>query len=199
MATGNFYYENRCIVVTNEDYDMGNYPAIDRDDRSISDNRNYPASVIKTDKHFKYFRPVIASGYYEHACIDYYKVDDSEIVRYYVGEPYYFNSVREFVEEFMLRAKDYGFPITKYRLLKLIGKKGEQDLEEFIFDAYAKIDEYFADLEEIEINKYLDELKAEYGYQEYVCTARFSNGEAIYSPVENPLNLRKPVKRKKAC
>lgn len=41
------------------------------------------------------------------------------------------------------------------------------------------------------INRKLVELAKKYGFQEYVCTARFSSGEAFFEPASNPRALLK--------
>lgn len=43
------------------------------------------------------------------------------------------------------------------------------------------------------INRKLAEFAKAYGFQEYVCTARFSNGEAWYQPASNPRARLKSV------
>ena len=70
MGTSNFAYKNRCIVVTNDDFEFGNVPETEYIPQGY---RNYSQSRIPTD--FNFFNVVLTSGYYEHACIDYVEKD----------------------------------------------------------------------------------------------------------------------------
>ena len=76
MATGNFAYENRCIVVTDEDYADGNLPPMGEWEENTS--RNYPSRLLAVSDDFQFWNIVITSGYYSGACID-YKENDATI------------------------------------------------------------------------------------------------------------------------
>ena len=91
MATNNFAYENRCIVVTNEDYEMGNMPSMEE---SIDVNRSYPSYRLAVGEDFKFWDIIITSGYYADACIDYTEKDLD--VEYWLGGTQYYNSITEF-------------------------------------------------------------------------------------------------------
>ena len=151
MGTGNFYYKNRCVVVSNDDYEFDNVP---ERGEWIGNNRSYPSREIVTD--FVFHKVVLTSGYYEAGCID-----------YILNEASY--------EDF---CQDNEWYTPKRRtvtglLVKEI-QRSEEQLKKMYDKAVAK--------EDAAVNKYIDKLMEDYGYQEYVCTARFSNGEAIYSP-----------------
>lgn len=175
MSTSNFAYENRCIVVTDDDFEFGNVPETECIPQGFT---SYPQSLIPTD--FRFWDVVLTSGYYEAACIDYERKDldwECELGFSYGCCP---TSKREFYAEIQ---REFG--ISMYRLRKLCdGIKRENFEYEWKFtDALCEaVGEWLAGQEEAEVNKYLDELMEEYGYQEYVCVACFSNGEAWYSP-----------------
>lgn len=64
MSTSNFCYQNRCIVVLNDDLDINNVPAYDKQ----RDNcRSYP-SYLLSDADFNFHDVFITFGYYEAAC-----------------------------------------------------------------------------------------------------------------------------------
>ena len=77
-GTGNFYYENVCLLVTDEDYETGNYPAYES--RPINENNNFPQYPLKDwNDDLCFWQIVMTPGYYEHACIDYVEVDCDDI------------------------------------------------------------------------------------------------------------------------
>lgn len=76
MSTNNFCYENRCVVVTDDDYTSGNIPRLG--DYIKDCNRNYPSYELELSSRMKLIREtllitkiVITSGYYSDACIDF--------------------------------------------------------------------------------------------------------------------------------
>lgn len=84
MATGNFCYENRCVVVTDDDYEMDNLPEMGE---RVDNSRNYPSYLIKE---FEFWDVVISAGYYEGACIDYIEHHEHspyDVVQGYIGYP----------------------------------------------------------------------------------------------------------------
>lgn len=77
-GTGNFYYENVCLLVTDEDYETGNYPAYES--RPINGNNNFPQYPLEDwNDDLRFWQIVMTPGYYEHACIDYVEVDCDDI------------------------------------------------------------------------------------------------------------------------
>lgn len=173
MATGNFCYENRCVVVTNDDYDMGNLPDIGK---CVDDSRNYPSYLIKE---FEYWDVVLTAGYYECACIDYiehHKYSPAEVVQNYIGYPY---SKKDMFDE-CKRA----FGLSKRKMQTICGNVGDKDIDDYIEEATEKVGEYLAEREAVEVNEYIDKLKEDYGYEEVCKVVTFSNGETIYRKVE---------------
>ena len=76
MGANNFNYENRCIVVTDEDYEDGNVPSTED---NLQNGRNY-YQVEVVDRPFqellKHTVLVLTAGYYSGACLDYIQSDE---------------------------------------------------------------------------------------------------------------------------
>lgn len=170
MATSNFSYYNRCIVVTDEDYEIGSIPFRGE---CISINRSYPSRKLKVSDNFKFFDVIITQGYYEGACIDYIENDVS--VEDWLGGTQYYDSKTAFFNECKKE-----FNLTEYRLRKICGNVGVLDIEEYLEVAYEKLIDYLRSKEEIEVNRCLDDIKETYGYDELKLVGRLSNGEAVY-------------------
>lgn len=177
MGTPNFAYKNRCIVVSNEDLECGNYPELE--DKNVG-GRSYPSYIIPTD--FNFFDVIFTYGYYEAACIDYQEKDDREweqLLGYSYGscpttKAEFFNDI------------SYWFKVSKYRLRELckdIKRANFKEDWEYTDALCEVVGEYLAEQEEAEVNKYLDEMIEAYGFEEYYCVARASNGEAFYRRV----------------
>ena len=64
MATGNFDYKNRCVVITDEDFENGNIPATNG---YAKDYRRSTRLIVDIDENLRYYDIVITYGYYEHA------------------------------------------------------------------------------------------------------------------------------------
>lgn len=174
MAASNFFYINRCIVVTDEDYEIGSIPFRGE---CISINRSYPSrKLLKVSDNFKFFDVIITQGYYEGACIDYIKNDAS--VEDWLGSTCYYDSKTSFFNECKKE-----FNLTEYHLRKICGNVGNLDIETYLESAYEKLTNYLRSKEEIEVNKCLDDIKENYGYDELRLVGRFSNGEAVYDKV----------------
>jgi len=71
MSTPNFKYTNRCIVVSDDDYENGNYPRYEGENE-ISGNRNYPSYKLRGQPEGCGILIAILTGaYYSGACIDF--------------------------------------------------------------------------------------------------------------------------------
>lgn len=176
MSTGNFYFKNRCIVVTNDDYEFGNLPKLGNytSEHSL---RSFSARLIETKEDFSYFDIVLVSGYYQDACIDYREKDYS--LSDIIGCAYYYLYGNEVFAEIQKYIN-----VSNYRLRKCFGRLKDFDTFEHYFDTgIKKLDDWLKSNEEKKVNEYLDKLKNEYGYSEYGISAVFSNGETIYSKV----------------
>lgn len=174
MSTTNFAYKNRCIVVTDDDYEINNLPPMGK---WLNGNRSYPSCELAVSDDFDFFDVVITSGYYQDACIDY--IRNEQTAEYFLGDTMYYPTKREL---FNTCKEEFG--LSEYRLRKICGRvKDFADYDAWIESAYEKITEYLVDKEESQVNAYLDNIKLLYGYEEVKCTAVFSNGEGIYEKV----------------
>ena len=173
MATANFYYQNRCIVVTDNDYECGNYPTIG--ELLPNYNRNFPSRYL-AEYDFQYHDIIITSGYYCDACID-YDVNDND-VDFIIGGTQYYNTQADFFNECKVQ-----FNLSIYKLRKICGNVGDMGIENYLENAYELLTDYLRSVEEIEVNKVLDKIKEEYGYEEVTCIGRASNGEAFYQKI----------------
>ena len=172
MATGNFCYENRCVVVTNDDYEIGNIPEMGE---CVDNSRNYPSYLIEE---FEFWVVVLTVGYYEGACIDYiehHKHSPYDVVQGYIGYP---STKKEVFKE----CKE-AFGLSRRKMQAICGNVGDMDIDDYVENATEKVGEYLAKKEEKEVNEYIDKLKEEYGYEEVCRFATFSNGETIYQKV----------------
>ena len=177
MGAANFAYTNRCIVVKNDDYEWGNMPEIDETCRTYYD-RSYNGQRLAVSDKFKWHDVVINAGYYEDACIDYVRREDAYIEDY-LGQPYYYNTRKEFFNECR-----YQFGVSERFLRRVCGRVADFGcFDAWLDNAYEKLADALAEREEDEVNAELDQIKAGYGYEEYGCFARFSNGEAMYKKI----------------
>ena len=174
MATGNFAYENRCIVVTDNDYENGNIPPLG--DWEENTSRSYPSRLLAVSDDFKFWNIVITTGYYSGACID-YKENDATIEDW-LGATFYYATQKDFFNECHNE-----FGISYYRLKKVCGKVGAMDIDTYLENAYDKLTAYLREKEETKVNAYLDGVKKLYLYDEVTCIGRASNGEAFYKKV----------------
>jgi hypothetical protein len=171
MGAANFCYENRCIVVTNEDFEFGNVPAHNK--FHPGSLHSYP-SYFLDDSDFEFWDVVLTAGYYEAACIDYER--NSACVEDWIGCDWI--SQKDFFEDI-----HYQFGLSYYKIRKLCGNIGDMEFWRYTSKACDAITDYLADLERDKVNEFLDKLKSDYGFEEYGVSARFSNGETWYSKI----------------
>ena len=172
MATGNFCYENRCVVVTNDDYEMDNLPEMGV---CVDNSRNYPSYLIEE---FEFWDVVLTAGYYEGACIDYIEHHNRspyDVVQGYIGYP---STKKELFKE----CKE-AFGLSRRKMQALCGNVGDMDIDDYVEKATEKVGEYLAEKEEAKVNKFIDGLKQLHGYEEVGRFATFSNGETIYRKI----------------
>lgn len=170
MSTPNFHYKNRCIVISDEDYDNFNLPVI----TDYKNSGRYSQWLIPSG--FYVHSIIVTSGYYSGACIDYVphaKDFLSEKISMEEGEE----------AEAVMEIMDY-FPDADegYLMARVMDITGAEDLSERD-EAIASLASYIEELEEPRVNKALDEIRDGYGYTEVRCIAVLSNGEAIYEQV----------------
>lgn len=212
-ATGNFSYENRCVYVSDEDYEDGNVPATE--ERSIGGSRSFPQyPLVDYNDGLKCHRIVLTPGYYEGACIDYVEIDCDELMdeygyicdnecdqiwydkdtgmwvkNGYGSEPDENLTIEQAVQFIQQCLKDYPM-ITAEDIKNALEEEkadGYYRISAFLQDAELldKIEKYYVELEVPKCNEIIDQIKKDYGYRELVTTARFSNGETFYSFTED--------------
>lgn len=172
MAASNFCYENRCVVVENDDLEMDNLPVLGE---WVDKSRNYPSRLIEN---FEFWQVVLTYGYYEGACIDYIEPcshSPYDVVQGYIGYP---STKKELFNE-CKRA----FGLSKRKMQAICGNVGDMDIDDYVEKATEKVGEYLAEKEEAKVNKFIDGLKQLHGYEEVCRVATFSNGETIYQKV----------------
>lgn len=133
MATGNFCYENRCVIVTDDDYEIDNLPEMGE---RVDNSRNYPSYLIKE---FEFWDVVISAGYYEGACIDYIEHHEHspyDVVQGYIGYP---STKKELFNE-CKRA----FGLSKRKMQAICGNVGDKNIDNYVEKATEKVGEYLA-------------------------------------------------------
>jgi hypothetical protein len=170
MGTANFHYKNRCIVVTDEDYEFDNLPPIKKNWNS------HDGRELEVSDDFDFFDIYLYSGYYQHGNLDYERNDTTIEDR--IGNENYYSTKKELFDAII---EEYP-GLSKYRLNKLCGKIGNS-FSEFFDKVIDKVTDYLSDKEELKVNKYLDGVKDSYGYDELRTIGRFSNGEALYAKI----------------
>lgn len=185
MSTPNFAYDNRCVVVTNAMFEEGFYPqTLDYRESKYNGSRSYPSNEIDP---LEYSQPkplchfiVLTYGYYGDACIDFVENEEFSIADW-TGYSYHYASAKEFID--FLVAQNIHPRLTKYRVQKLMGKRGDYPLEMYLDDGIRKINEWLIDLDAELCNKIVDELKKNYECDEIVMVGCFSNGQGVYRKI----------------
>ena len=169
MATSNFFYKNRCVAISNKDFEEGNIPECECD--YFGRNKMLLQRVLM-------FNITINIGYYEGACIDYSIKDDYEnILTDFYGCYYTPETKEEIINDIAGYCSEY---VTKKELAQeLEGLKFDKDLEQII----DKLDNLILPKIEDKVNDIIDNIKQVYGYTELKRISTFSNGEAIYKRI----------------
>ena len=176
MSCPNFSYQHRCLLVTNDDWECGNHPAVGEWNDG---DRNYPSVALKKwEDNFYFVKVVMTAGNYSDSCIDYIRVKKN--IYDVMGDPWYY---RNYNRKELIGDLRYYFPeFSKNFFNKLL--KGcnmlRDDYQDKLYEAFDAIEEKMVEWELAEANKIVDKIKANYGYTELVCGGIFSNGEAIY-------------------
>lgn len=170
MSTPNFNYENRCIVISDDDYDCGNLPVM----VDYNCSHRYSQWLIPSGLHAHNI--IVTAGYYYGACIDY--VPDAED---FLARNIYMEEGEE--AEAVMDIMDF-FPEADagYLMARVMEITNAEDLNERD-EAIASLASYIEKIEEPKVNKALDDIRDSYGYTEVWRMAIFSNGEAIYEQV----------------
>lgn len=179
MSAPNFFYDRRCVLVTNEDFECGNVPA---HDECFDNDRSYPSAYLdKYKDDFSTIAIVLTSGYYSDACIDIVDREDkaSELLGYTF---HYMNLNRKEVLEdvcyFLGCSRNFA---NKY----LKGcRYGSENYENDLYVSFEELVDAWRDVEVEKANKVVDKIMRDYGYKELAKVAQFSNGEAWYDYVK---------------
>ena len=169
MATNNFYFDNRCVVVSDDAFELGISPKIEN--KNISNLRSYPVFELSEYKDkFLTAQIVLSIGYYSDACLDYMQ-DDTSLEFINLDETFkdlYFDFIKvlERYKIKVLRRKVYGLLKDYY--------------DDSSFENYAKLFDYVFDCERVNLNACIDKIRDEHEYQEIEKVGNFSNGEAVY-------------------
>lgn len=178
MATSNFCYDNRCVVVTNDDYECGNHPQLD--EYRHESLRSYPSHKL-AGYDFIFWDVVLTSGYYEHACIDYVEKPDSRSIYDYFS-PGNYSSVQEFCG-YLYDEFEGIVSRTKIRKIFTGLRRSGKEIYDFLEDKFDEFVEYAAAIERKKVDAAIDKIKSDYGYEEYGVYARFGNGETWYTKI----------------
>lgn len=130
MATSNFCYDNRCVVVTNDDYECGNHPQLD--EYRPESLRSYPSHKL-AGYDFIFWDVVLTLGYYEHACIDYVERPDSRnVYDYFNGFRCSGKEIYDFLEDKFDEFVEYAAAIERKKVEAAIDKiKADYGYEEY--------------------------------------------------------------------
>lgn len=177
MSAPNFSYDRRCVLVPDDRYEDGDYPALGK---CFDNDRTYPSYYLeKYEDVFSTVAIVLTNGYYQDACIDI--VDDDSLVSELSCSDYHFARLTrdELYDELYYYFKGN---ISKRMMLRHLKGLNVRDEDYQSKLAYA-VDAMFEEVRDYEVkkaNKAVNQLMKAYGLRELVCVARFSNGEAWY-------------------
>ena len=171
MGTSNFFYKNRCVAISDNDYNTGNVPECESD---------YFGRDKMLLKKVLMFDITINIGYYTGGCIDYAINDNFEsIIADYYGYYYTPSTKKELIADIVYYCSEY-IKVSKRELTKVLrGLRIDKDFEQ-ISD---RLDNFILPKIESKVNEIIDNIKREYGYIELKRISTFSNGEAIYKQI----------------
>lgn len=171
MGTSNFFYSNRCVAISDDDYNTGNVPECE--------NKYFGRDKMLLQRVLMY-NITINIGYYTGGCIDYEINDNYEnIINEYYGYYYTPSTKKEIINDIAYYCSDY-ITVSKRELTKVLrGLRIDKDFEQ-ISD---RLDNFILPKIEDKVNDIIDNIKREYGYIELKRISTFSNGEAIYKQI----------------
>lgn len=204
MSTSNFWYDHRCLFVTDEDENNLNRPAYSgwingakNYDSNLS--RNYPARALEDwEDSFITYLICSVNGYYEGGCITALEVDDGDIFDEFMSyQPVNTENPTELAQLVVDFVTGGHYLAAKKSSVELIRKdvydiastnayvfENPNDLEIFIEGMmYQTIIPNIREIEKREVDTQLDAIKKEYGYEELTKFATFSSGETIYKTI----------------
>ena len=171
MGTSNFFYKNRCVAISDDDYNTGNVPECESD--YFGRDKMLLQRVLM-------YNITINIGYYTGGCID-YEINDSyeNIITEYYGYYYTPSTKKELINDIAYYCSDY-IKVSKRELTKVLrGLRIDKNFEQ-ISDM---LDNFILPKIESKVNEIIDNIKREYGYIELKRISTFSNGEAIYKQI----------------
>lgn len=171
MGTSNFFYQNRCVAISDADFEAGNIP--DCENEFVGRDKMLLQKVLMFDV-------TINLGYYSGGCID-YAINDSyeNIITDFYGYYYTPSTKKELINDIYHYCKDT-IEISKRSLQSLLnGLSLGKDFDAII----DKIENYILPKIESKVNTIINDIKREYGYIELTRISTFSNGEAIYKKI----------------
>ena len=171
MATSNFFYNNRCVAISDADFEDGNLPECESD--------YFGRDKMLLQKVLMY-NITINVGYYTGGCID-YEINDNcdNIINDIYGYYYTPSTKKELINDIAYYCSDY-IKVSKRELTKVLrGLRINKDYEQ-ISDT---LDNFILPKIEDKVNDIIDNIKREYGYIELTRIATMSNGEAIYKKI----------------
>lgn len=179
MGAANFCFDNRCVVVTDEDYEDGNYPKLG--DWLPGSRRSYDSRKLDGYS-FRFWEVVLTSAYYSGGCIDYVEKENDGRSINDCFRPHIYENVAEFCRDLHQEFSDL---ISKSRIRKIFSgiKKTGWSVDRFIEERYDDFVQVIEEIERPKVNAAIDKIKEDYGYDEYAVSVRFSNGETWYEKV----------------
>lgn len=186
MSASNFCFENRCVVLDDEQWDdvLNGYTDIEIGELRTSRYNNYPSYWIDLSPDLETFimKPVITAGYYDSACIDYVDTGKS------VSEVLYGSYSYCYDVDDMIRGieETWGCEISSFcadtlnRLHREFPELDESDMF-WMFDD--KATEIVKRYESQVLNGIIDKWKDEMYLTEVHERGRFSNGEVVYQAI----------------
>ena len=194
MGAINYSFINRCVVVTNDDYEFENIPTLGE---YANNSRSYPSRLIEYDeinevksflqtiKPIKLHNIVLTSGYYENACIDFVRDEDKSAIDFTGWScSYNYNNINEIINDISSRynisAQEVETILQKrMELMNITAETDDNDFQSFYESLMDDIDEKIVENEIPYCNKIIDIIKKVYGYKEIYSKPSFCMGEPI--------------------
>jgi hypothetical protein len=194
MGAINYSYINRCVVVTNDDYEFENIPTLGE---YANNSRSYPSRLIEFDeigevnsflqtiKPIKLHNIVLTSGYYENACIDFVRNENNSAMDYTGWScSYNYNDINEIINDvssrYNISAEEVETILQKrMELMNITAETNDDDFQTFYENLMDDIDEKIVENEMVHCNKIIDIIKKMYGYKEIYGKPSFCMGEPI--------------------
>jgi hypothetical protein len=181
MSAPNFSYDRRCVLVPDDDYEMGNYPSLGD---CFGDDRYYVSYYLrKYQGDFSTVAIVLTTGYYSDACIDI--VDDDTLVPELSCADYHLALLTrdELFDELYYYFKGNISKRMMLRHLKGLDRRDEDYQSKLSYAVDAMFEEV-RDKELEKADKLVDKIMKDYGLRELTKVAQFSNGEAWYDYIK---------------